>query len=120
MDDDDTFDLTKFAIPEVVVITPKKILKRRERFVQVPWSWSERLNGATGQTYRVALFLLYLHWEGKGAPIKLPNGMLQIDGVSRHSKWRALNDLERRGLISVERRPKRSPIIQLNLNLSRP
>ena len=79
----------------------------------VPWSWVERLNGATGQTYRVALILLYMSWKSRGAPIKLPNGMLEIDGVSRQSKWRALADLEQRGLITVERRPRRSPIIRL-------
>jgi len=45
--------------------------------------------------------------------VKFPNGMLGIDGVSRRSKWRALNDLERRGLITVERRPGRSPIVRL-------
>ena len=31
-------------------------------------------------------------------------------GVSRHSKWRALTDLERLGLITIERRP-RVPLI---------
>jgi hypothetical protein len=39
--------------------------------------------------------------------------MLRIDGISRRSKWRALNALEQRGLIAVERCPHRSPIIQL-------
>jgi len=66
-----------------------------------------------GQTYRVALCLLHLNWKAGGKPVKFPNGMLGIDGVSRRSKWRALNDLERRGLITVERRPGRSPIVRL-------
>ena len=92
---------------------PRKIQKRRQHFVMVPWSWIERLNGATGQTYRVAMILLYMDWKNRGAPIKLPNGMLEIDGVSRYSKWRALGDLEQRGLISVERRRRRSPIVRL-------
>ena len=35
---------------------------------------------------------------------------MQIDGVSRHSKWRALNELERGGMIVVERRYRRSPL----------
>jgi hypothetical protein len=39
--------------------------------------------------------------------------MLKIDGVSRQSKCRALRDLERRGLITVEWWPKKSPIVRL-------
>jgi hypothetical protein len=114
-DADNPFDLDRlrFDPAEVPATTPKKIGKRKEHFTMVPWTWIERLNGATGQTYRVALFLLYQHWKGKCEPIKLPNGMLKIDGVSRQSKWRALADLERRGLIAVERRPSRSPIVRL-------
>jgi uncharacterized membrane protein len=43
----------------------------------------------------------------------LANGMLKYDGVSRDSKYDAINDLERRGLIRVERRARKSPIIHL-------
>ena len=94
---------------------PKKISKRQQHFVQVPMAWVERLRGASGQTHQVALHLLYLHWRNKG-PVKLPNGMLELDGISRYSKWRALADLEKtRGLITVERRPNKSPIVRLNL-----
>jgi hypothetical protein len=82
----------------------------------VPWAWFERLNGAHGQIYRVALFLLYLNWKDKGRPIKLTNGMLRSDGVSRQSKWRALHELERRGLISVQRRPNRTPVVCIKLS----
>jgi hypothetical protein len=114
----DPFHLDNLRLsPEMVrehwAVIPKKIQKRREHFVIVPWTWVERLNGAQGKTYSVAHHLLYLSWKGKGAPIKLPNGMLQIDGISRASKWRALAELEQRGLINIERRRGRSPIIHL-------
>ena len=114
----DPFHLDNLRLsPEMVrehwAVIPKKIQKRREHFVIVPWTWVERLNGAQGKTYSVAHHLLYLSWKGKGTPIKLPNGMLQIDGISRASKWRALAELEQRGLINIERRRGRSPIIHL-------
>ena len=48
-------------------------------------------------------------------PRKLANGMLEIDGISRWSKWRALPELERRGLVVIDRRRRRSPIVTLNL-----
>jgi hypothetical protein len=117
----DPYDLNNIQLaadqtPERHAIVPRKIQKRRRHFVQVPWDWFEALDGATGQTYRLAMYLLYLHWKDGGGPIKLANGMLQIDGVSRQSKWRALADLERRGLLSVERHRRRSPVVQLNLS----
>ena len=114
--DPDNLRLRADQTPERLAVVPSKIQKRRLHFVQVPWDWFEALNGATGQTYRLAMYLLYLHWKNGGEPIKLANGMLRNDGVSRQSKWRALADLERRGLLSVERRRRRSPVVQLNLS----
>jgi hypothetical protein len=99
--------------PELWAVVPTKIKRRRQHFIRVPWGWYEHLKDADGQTYRVALYLLYLHWKGNGEAIKLPNGMLAIDGVPPTSKCRALSDLERRGLITVERRPKKSPIVRV-------
>jgi len=81
--------------------------------VKMPWTWVERLANVSGKTWLLAAFLQYRHWQGKGGPIKLANGMLQIDGISRRTKWRALGELERLGLIAVERRNSRSPIIRL-------
>jgi hypothetical protein len=114
--DDDPFDIEKLRLPpDQVTLTPRKILKRRQHFIQVPFTWLERLKGASGQAYAMALHLLYLHWKAKGGPVKLANGMLKIDGISRASKWRTLVELERRGLISIERRPKKSPLVSITL-----
>ena len=112
----DPFDLENLVVPDEIQAlaqVPAKIRKRREKFAMFPMAWYEALNGAPGPTYRVAIYLLYLHWKDDGGPVKLPNGMLKIDGVNRQAKWRALGDLERRGLITVERRPRRSPLIRL-------
>ena len=108
MKSDDPFDdLEKLRIPpdQIRTVTPRKILKRRGHFIQVPFSWMEKLRGASGQTYALAMHLQYLHWKDNGKPIKLANGMLKIDGIDRFAKWRALPELERRGLVSIERRP---------------
>jgi hypothetical protein len=103
------------VVPEQRAVEPRKLEKRRKHFVRVPWHWTEALKGAPGQTYALAHHLLYLHWKNNGAPIKLANGMLEIDGINRHAKWRALSELERRGLVVIERRRRRSPIVTLNL-----
>jgi hypothetical protein len=112
----DPFDLKSLLIPDEVQAlarVPAKIQKRREQFVMVPMLWYEALNGAHASSYRVALHLLHLHWKDGGGSIDLANEMLKVDGVSRQSKWRALGDLERRGLITVERRRRHSPTIRL-------
>jgi hypothetical protein len=65
--------------------------------------------------YHVALHLLYCHWKSHGKPFKLPNGWLRYDGISRWAKWRTINELARRGLILIERRSRKSPIIHVLL-----
>jgi hypothetical protein len=117
---DDCFDIDNLridadALPERRAVVPRKFEKRRRHFVKVPWAWVEALSGASGQTWQLATHLLYLNWKGKGAPIKLANGMLEIDGINRWSKWRALSELERRGLVVIDRRRRRSPIVTLNM-----
>jgi hypothetical protein len=97
-------------------VVPKKIRRRRQQFVLVPWTWIERLaQSHSANTYRVALTLLFRHWKANGDPIKLGNGMLAIDGVSRFAKYRALAELEQFGLIVVDRHPKKSPVVSLIL-----
>ena len=121
MDADDPFaDLKQHRLtPQTLAglaIVPRKIQKRRRQFVKVPWSWIERLaKTSSANTYRVALHLLYEHWRRSGQPFPLPNGMLAMEGVTRFAKWRALAELEQLGLVSVEKRPNRSPKITVHL-----
>ena len=112
MNTDDPFDLKNLRLVELPW-TPRKIAKRRQHFIQVPFAWLERLKGASGQVYALALHLRYLHWKDNGEPIKLANGMLEHDGISRSTKWWALAELERRGLISIVRRAGKSPLIRV-------
>jgi hypothetical protein len=118
----DEFEIEKlrlpanFVVPERRAVEPCKLEKRRKHFVQVPWQWVEALSGATGQTWHLAVQLLYLHWKGSGAPIKVANGMLEMDGIHRKAKTRGLFDLERRGLLAfVERGPKKTPVVRVIL-----
>jgi hypothetical protein len=98
---------------------PAKIRKRREQFIMLPMSWYEKLGKAprvTGTTCLVALHLHHLHWKNRGKPFKLPNGTLRYDGVGRNAKWRALRELESRGLITIESRQRKSPIIRIQID----
>ncbi len=117
-DDDPYADLKQHALtPDMVgklAVVPRKTQKRRQGFVKVPGLWVERLVEARYvATYRVALHVLHRHWKSSGKPFTLSNGAIAMEGVTRFRKWRALAELEQLGLISIERRPSRSPRITI-------
>lgn len=116
MDEDPHADLKQHRLtPEKLAqlaVVPRQIKRRRQQFVMVPWVWAEKL--ATVRyiaTYRVALHILYRHWRGRGEPFTLSNGAMLMEGVSRWQKWRALGELEKLGLITIERRQRKTPRI---------
>jgi hypothetical protein len=81
----------------------------------MPWAWANALasSDASEKVWVVACHILYETWRAKGQPIKLPNGMLARCGVSRFAKYRALEKLEQLGLVSIEWRAKKSPIVAI-------
>jgi hypothetical protein len=76
------------AIPpgEVKVIQSrgvrKRQTKRRRQFAIFPMAWYERMSGAAGRTYHVAIWLLHENFRRGGHPIKVANGRLGLDGTS--------------------------------------
>jgi len=95
-------------------VQPSKSKARREvSFVAVPLPWMKHLDGATGQTCRLAMLLLDLAFRRKSRSISLANTTAASAGIPRHTKWRALRDLERRELVIVEARPRKPPMVHL-------
>jgi hypothetical protein len=85
--------------------------RSREQFVMVPLAWVERLKGAEGSAiFFVAIHILLQHWKTNGKPVPVSTRTLKSLGVSRWAKWRALRELEMRGLIRIKTRHKRSPL----------
>ena len=117
MSSDDTFDLSRFAPPSEMVGTtkPKREAKRLVGFIRMPWGWANALtsNDVGAKVWVVSCHILYEVWREKGRPIKLPNGMLERAGVSPDTKVRALRKLEQLGLVSIEWRPRKSPIVTI-------
>ena len=98
MTDDDPFDLAKLRMEpaQTWATIPKKILKRRDRFVLLPGLWQERLTEAKCiGTYRLALHILRRDFENRGEPFILSNGALALEGISREQKRRATSHLQR-------------------------
>jgi hypothetical protein len=65
---------------------------------------------------RVLYETAYLDWEHK-RPITLSSESLKLGGISKGQKRRALQILERYGAITVYRRPKKNPQVELNWRL---
>ena len=116
----DPIDIEALRIdPADPTLVPQKADKTRKKkwerqYILFPWSWLDALKATgRGATWRLALFILYEHWRNGGRKIKLTNIMAAEVGVSSDAKGRALEDLEQAGLIEVERRPDKSPLITL-------
>jgi hypothetical protein len=81
------------------------------KFTKFPKMWSQKLAGirANGCTYRVALYLL--NQASFSKQVILRTSAMRRLGVSRNGKRGALDQLRRAGLIAVEERPDKNPIV---------
>jgi hypothetical protein len=89
---------------------------RRHGFTAFPDTWEYKLRGTTNKAiYAVALYILRRDWETNKEPVKVSNVAMKERGIDRRRKWEALGELEVLGLIRVQRRFKRSPLVTLRL-----
>jgi hypothetical protein len=88
--------------------------KGADRFVKVPLWWAEQAAQATRTPKAMVwVWLLHLSWAEHSNTFRLPSQRLRLRGVSRDVKLRALQDLERAGLIRVSREMGKSPVVTL-------
>ena len=101
---------------ELKAAVAAKRKQQTEPFVKMPLWWAEAAAKATGSPVTILLVeLLRLRWKMHSMTFPLPNGRLAKLGVSREIKRRALRELERARLITIERPPRKTPIITLIL-----
>jgi hypothetical protein len=93
----------------------KKVRRaRNEAFTMVPLQWAAEMTAAThSKKAMVGLWLLYKAWQTKSDTVTIANASLAGFGISRDLKLKALNQLEKAGLISIKRQPRRSPLVTL-------
>jgi hypothetical protein len=90
----------------------ERLQRRRKHFVRVPMAWVERLARARRvTTVTLAHYILYEHWKAGARPFRLANATLVHNGISRKRKYTGLRELERLGLVTVARRPRKSPVV---------
>jgi hypothetical protein len=93
-------------------IKPKQ--RQADPFVKVPLRWAAKAAKATKTPKALVwVWLLHTSWKTKRTTFPFPNGKLKGDGVARFTKHRALQELEAAGLITVERRHGKTPIVTL-------
>jgi hypothetical protein len=111
----DEFDPANLKLDPGFTARQQKLPRKpfKARFTKFPLIWEEQLKeiDAGKHTYRVALHLLREAWRTGNRTLKLANEVLARKGVDRMGKMRALQQLRKAGLIAVQERPKKSPII---------
>jgi hypothetical protein len=113
-DDDERlfFDLQRAAAN--LPLRHRRGKSRKDTFVKVPLWWIEQAARATRSPQAfVCVWLLHLAWSSKSATFPLPNSRLGERGVDRRAKRRALEALEAAGLITVDRRHGKTPVVTL-------
>ena len=78
------------------------------------WLYAASAASRHGSGFKVAITLWYisgLHRQAK--TVKLSGSVLHKMGIGRHAGYRGLGALEQAGLVSVERRQGRSPLVTL-------
>jgi hypothetical protein len=92
----------------------KKTRRPQTRYVQI--QISDAVAGCLAAKCPQAIVWLYIHyrvWADDRPTVPLPNQTLAELGVSRNVKWRTVCLLEQAGLIRVERRGRKSPLVTL-------
>jgi DNA-binding MarR family transcriptional regulator len=79
----------------------------------VPWNWIEKAAHLPGRSLAVGLCIWRLIGATRSNTIKLSNRECDVLGVTRHSKSRALKQLESAGLVEVQHRRGRFPRIKI-------
>lgn len=88
--------------------------RRREAglFIKVPVPSAIAMTKATRTPKAlIGMLLLHLAWRARSKTFPVSNEMLKRYGVTRETKRRALAELEAAGLIKVERRRGRAPVV---------
>jgi hypothetical protein len=101
-------------IPVVKVELPSTRVKRERRFLPaLTERLFDRIAALPGKSLAVYLILLQRSRIDSANPVVLTSTRLRRSGLSRWDKERALSTLEKAGLVRVERRDRRNPLVWL-------
>jgi hypothetical protein len=89
--------------------------KHGERFLKgpIPWEWITRAARLAGHAWHVGTALWFLAGLKRKRTVLLTSAVLDELGVGRRTGYRALEALEKAGLVEVERHVGRSPKVTI-------
>jgi hypothetical protein len=89
--------------------------KEPYRFLKgpVPWVWVCKATKLPGKTLEVGLALWRLSGAMRSDTVRLTNKEMKALGVDRNAKSRALKQLQKSGLVSVQQDPGKIPRITI-------
>lgn len=104
----------KRRLVELEAKAPVKHKKVKPFVSRIELGTAAKAFAATGCTKAMVwLWLLHQAWKTGKKTIIVPNGALAEYGVSRKVKYSALRQLEEAGLIIVEWRSRKTPVVTL-------
>ena len=115
----DDLDLTKLAIGPHSFLSPRRrrspSVRRHSRFLRGPISmtWLETAAKLPGRALHVALAIRHQSALERSSTVALSNKHCAALGVDRDAKRRGLAALQSDGLVIVERKPGRKPVVTL-------
>jgi hypothetical protein len=86
-----------------------------EKFLKgpIPWRWIITAARLPGKSLHIGIGLWFLAGVTRSRTVKLSNMLLKLLGVTRFSKARGLLELERAGLIRIDRRQGKNPLVTI-------
>ena len=112
-----TRELTEeiFAAQAARTATERKLKRRSQRveFVMLPYAPTMRVAGKVKSSAVLAVMveLAYRVFKTHMAEVVLNNSMLRSVGISRKAKLHALHQLEAAGMVAVDWRRRKSPLV---------
>jgi hypothetical protein len=103
-------------LAELEATAPMKRTRKEDVFAIMPlWTAARVAEATRSPVLLVWARILYLWRKHSGHSFVLANDWLEQRGISRQSKYRILRLIEATGLISVEWRRRKSPVITVRL-----
>jgi DNA-binding transcriptional ArsR family regulator len=101
------------SLPATMGLKPRIRTPRDQRYVRANLEWVQRAAQLPGMSLAVGLALWFKVGVSRNETVLLTSAFLHEFGVTPSAKSRALKCLEQAGLIKVDRRPRKNPLVTL-------
>jgi hypothetical protein len=107
-----TFDWSKVSVRELEPDLPPQ--PKSEPFAMLPLAWAAKAAAATNTPKALVwIWLVQQARRTKSNTIAISNEALARYGIGRHTKLRALRQLEAAGLVTLEHHPGKAVVVRL-------